>query len=174
MSKTLKAVFSKGWLETERLHALKALYSLCGADWFVDRLVRVGNRSVYLRSNSGRFNSPIPNEKSIFVPKRHLIIPNWRFQTKKIFVLISTFSSSFIQLFMLILIKYNIKTTFILNLLAKKQHLFHNLSHNNRIYPNPLVPWPVSKIVKEKHGSHYTLLGFETGFSMICWLVCWS
>ncbi|XP_052248772.1 mediator of RNA polymerase II transcription subunit 24-like isoform X5 [Dreissena polymorpha] len=40
MSKTLKAVFSKGWLETERLHALKALYSLCGADWFVDRLVR--------------------------------------------------------------------------------------------------------------------------------------
>ncbi|XP_052248806.1 mediator of RNA polymerase II transcription subunit 24-like [Dreissena polymorpha] len=41
MSKTLKAVFSKGWLETERLHALKALYSLCGADWFVDRLVRI-------------------------------------------------------------------------------------------------------------------------------------
>ncbi|XP_052248773.1 mediator of RNA polymerase II transcription subunit 24-like isoform X10 [Dreissena polymorpha] len=40
MAKTLKAVFSKGWLETERLHALKALYSLCGADWFVDRLVR--------------------------------------------------------------------------------------------------------------------------------------
>ncbi|KAH3718125.1 hypothetical protein DPMN_060924 [Dreissena polymorpha] len=59
MAKTLKAVFSKGWLETERLHALKALYSLCGADWFVDRLVRVGNGSVFLRSNSG-----------------HLIIPN--------------------------------------------------------------------------------------------------
>lgn len=41
MEQTMKAVFTKGWLDMERLRALEALLNLCGSDWFADRLVTV-------------------------------------------------------------------------------------------------------------------------------------
>ena len=41
MTKTLKTVFTKGWLDLNTLHTLEALLNLCGSDWFTDRLVKV-------------------------------------------------------------------------------------------------------------------------------------
>ena len=46
MTKTMNAVFGKGWLDMERLRELEALLNLCGSDWFADRLVTVS--SLYL------------------------------------------------------------------------------------------------------------------------------
>ncbi|XP_060574517.1 mediator of RNA polymerase II transcription subunit 24-like [Ruditapes philippinarum] len=39
MAKTMKGLFSKGWMDMECLRTLEVILNLCGSDWFADRLV---------------------------------------------------------------------------------------------------------------------------------------
>ena len=41
MVKTMKNVFTKGWVDIRSLYTLEYLVNLCGTDWFTDRLVKV-------------------------------------------------------------------------------------------------------------------------------------
>ena len=41
MAKTVKYVFTKGWVDIRSLYTLEYLVNLCGTDWFTDRLVKV-------------------------------------------------------------------------------------------------------------------------------------
>ena len=41
MAKTMKGLFSKGWMDMECLRTLEVILNLCGSDWFADRLVTV-------------------------------------------------------------------------------------------------------------------------------------
>ena len=41
MAKTMKSIFTKGWLDLVNLHTLEALLNLCGSDWFSERLIKV-------------------------------------------------------------------------------------------------------------------------------------
>ena len=43
MAKTVKNVFTKGWVDIRSLYTLEYLVNLCGTDWFADRLVKVRN-----------------------------------------------------------------------------------------------------------------------------------
>ena len=47
MAKTIKNVFTKGWVDIRSVYTLECLVNLCGSDWFTDRLVKVNIRSVY-------------------------------------------------------------------------------------------------------------------------------
>ena len=50
MAKTVKNVFTKGWVDIRSLYTLEYLVNLCGTDWFADRLVKVRNSLNTLRA----------------------------------------------------------------------------------------------------------------------------